>query len=70
VHIEPSDYTFELMRKIWSENRCPDIAMRSQNLFDILRFQDGKGSKAPYFVGVPVLSPSVASYTAVVGGWE
>jgi hypothetical protein len=32
--IYPNDYTFELMSKIWVENRCKDIATRSQNLFD------------------------------------
>ena len=32
--IYPNDYTFELMSKIWLENKCNDIASRSQNLFD------------------------------------
>jgi hypothetical protein len=32
--IYPNDYTFELMSKIWVENRCKDIAVRSQSLFD------------------------------------
>ena len=32
--IYPNDYTFELMSKIWLENKCNDIPSRSQNLFD------------------------------------
>lgn len=32
--IGPNDYTFELMSKIWQENKCNDIASRTQTLFD------------------------------------
>ena len=33
-NIYPNDYTFELMSRIWVENKSKDIAIRSQNLFD------------------------------------
>ena len=32
--IGPNDYTFELMSKIWQENKCNDVASRTQTLFD------------------------------------
>ena len=66
--IYPNDFTFEIMSRIWVENKSKDIAVRSQNLFDKLRFQaEGNSiSRQPYFLSVSVLSPSIASYSTLV----
>ena len=69
--IFPNDFTFEIMSRIWVENKSKDIAVRSQNLFDKLRFQAENKliSRQPYFLSVPILSPSIASYSTLVLVW-
>lgn len=54
----------------YSQGQSPHIV--SLSLADRLRHQaESTGaSRQPYFLGVPVLSPSVASYSTLVDVWS
>jgi Pentatricopeptide repeat domain len=81
---QPDDFTFELMAKIWNavqseaNTRRADpggVGSRAQALFERLYrnavFKSGHrvDTRKSYFLGVPALSPSVATYSALIEVW-